>query len=97
MTRRSLLAATLVALLAVAPAAHAARGRGAKPEDRPASFVKVTGGARDYWVYRPSGRAPHRGRALVVYLHGCTQGDPAFEDVNAALAFGTRWTRWPRR
>jgi poly(hydroxyalkanoate) depolymerase family esterase len=78
------------AVLAGVPATAQA-ARTTKPKDPAATWVKVTGGPRDYWVYTPSGRAPRRGRALVVYLHGCTQGDPALEAENAALAFGTRW------
>jgi poly(hydroxyalkanoate) depolymerase family esterase len=51
------------------------------------SHVEVTGGARDYWIYTPPGRVPRQGRPLVVYLHGCTQGD----NGDAAGQFGTRW------
>jgi poly(hydroxyalkanoate) depolymerase family esterase len=89
--KRVVTAALVGMLLTALPsvAAHAARSKA--PKKPAASWVKVSGGPRDYWVYTPSGRAPYRGRALVVYLHGCTQGDPEFEDQNARLAFGTRW------
>ena len=86
---RRALAAVLAGLLLVAvpTAAHAARTK--KPKKPAASFVRVDGGPRTYWVYTPSGRAPHRGRPMVVYLHGCTQADD--EEHEAKLAFGTGW------
>lgn len=67
----------------------------AQASDPAASFVKVSGGPRDYWIYTPSGATPAGGRPLVVYLHGCTQADD--EANEAARAFGTRWNELAER
>jgi len=40
--------------------------------------------ALTYWVYRPARLQPPKRRAVVVYLHGCTQAGPD-------AAVGTRW------
>jgi poly(hydroxyalkanoate) depolymerase family esterase len=72
------------AALAAVPAAAQAKQR---PTSTDESFVPVTGGARDYWLYTPPGRIPPKGRPLVVYLHGCTQNNT----TDPQVAFGTRW------
>lgn len=51
------------------------------------SWRRVTGGARDYWLYVPAGTVPTAGRPMVVYLHGCAQNN----DTDPQVAFGTRW------
>lgn len=71
-----LLAALLIVALAPAVPAQAA-----------SSYVKVTGGARDYWIFTPSKAPPATGWPLVVYLHGCTQNNA----TDPQVAFGTRW------
>ncbi len=76
------LVVVFLALVLLAPTAAEARKVRSKE-----SWRKYTGAARDYWLYVPPGKAPPRGRPLVVYLHGCAQND----DEQAALAFGTRW------
>jgi poly(hydroxyalkanoate) depolymerase family esterase len=79
--RKVLVILLLGGLLAVAPGANA------DPLHTEESFVEVTGGARDYWLYTPAGDVPAEGRPLVVYLHGCTQNN----DTDPQVAFGTRW------
>jgi poly(hydroxyalkanoate) depolymerase family esterase len=82
--KRALVAAVVVVLL-VAPSASG------RPSTR-SSFVRIEG-ARNYWVYTPSGTAPKQGRPMVVYLHGCTQTDA---DA-AAAGFGTGWNALAER
>lgn len=74
-------------LLAVAPGADAEQPVTVE------SFDRVTGGARDYWLFIPEGPVPEEGRPLVVYLHGCTQNNGTDPDV----AFGTRWNELAAR
>jgi poly(hydroxyalkanoate) depolymerase family esterase len=81
--RKSLVLLLAAGLLAVAPAVAQAKAPRATDE----SYVKVSGGARDYWLYTPPGRIARKGRPLVVYLHGCSQNN----DTDPQVAFGTRW------
>ena len=78
--------AVLLALVAVLLAPVAAQAAARRPYTFE-SWNKVTGGARDYWLYTPEGRVPRAGRPLVVYLHGCTQNNA----TDPQVAFGTRW------
>jgi poly(hydroxyalkanoate) depolymerase family esterase len=75
---------TIAALALVSPgSARAASG----------TYVKVTGGARDYWLFTPSSPPPAGGWPLVVYLHGCTQNNA----TDPQVAFGTRWNELAER
>ena len=84
------LLALLLAALVLAALPTAAEARKVRSKE---SWRKYTGGERDYWLYVPPGKAPPRGRPLVVYLHGCSQND----DEQAELAFGSRWNELARR
>ncbi|MEY2475873.1 MAG: hypothetical protein QOG87_1188 [Actinomycetota bacterium] len=79
--------AVLVAVVALLLAPAVARASTSE------SWRKVTGDARDYWLYTPAGDAPAAGRPLVVYLHGCTQNN----DTDPQVAFGTRWNELAAR
>lgn len=79
------LAAVLLAALPTAAEARRVRTR--------ESWKKYTDAPVAYWLYVPPGKAPPRGRPLVVYLHGCTQAN----DAQAELAFGTRWNELAQR
>ena len=61
--------AVVAALVGLAPAAGAARGA-VERRTMPADAVSE---ARDYLVYVPRQLAPPHRRALVVFLHGCSQ------------------------
>jgi poly(hydroxyalkanoate) depolymerase family esterase len=85
--RRLVLAAAALAAVVLVAVPGAAQARSAKRPTTSESYVPVTGGTRDYWLYTPPGRVPPRGRPLVVYLHGCTQNNA----TDPPVAFGTRW------
>lgn len=89
MKKTLVLAAALAVLALLVPQAAQA----ARPVRTTESYVEVTGGARDYWLYTPPGRVPREGRPLVVYLHGCTQNN----ETDPPVAFGTRWNELARR
>lgn len=84
------LLALLLAAVVLAAMPTAAEARKVRSKE---SWRKYAGAEREYWLYVPPGKAPRRGRPLVVYLHGCTQND----DAQAELAFGTRWNELARR
>jgi poly(hydroxyalkanoate) depolymerase family esterase len=79
----------LLAAMVLAPVAAHAKPRPTTAE----SWRRVDGGARDYFLFTPSGRVPKAGRPLVVYLHGCTQNNA----TDPQVAFGTRWNELAAR
>jgi poly(3-hydroxybutyrate) depolymerase len=72
--------AAVVGLLSHAPARAATRWAGSFTNHTLAAGASYP--ARDYWLYLPTSLPPSGQRALVVYLHGCSQtGDDAARSV----------------
>ena len=70
MRARIALLVALVAVTMAAPTAHARKAGTLERRTMPADAVSE---ARDYLLYRPAKLARTAERALVVFLHGCTQ------------------------